>query len=697
MTLRKINVVFLSVCSFFFISCSNSLYDAVKEETAAMCAADVEVSESRPCIDRFSNLIIKFDKSMDVSSLSMSGSLAESKSSITWSTRNNKNDTLSLCTSSGWQADSKLSSCTGSLVLQVKDTDGWNAKNFTWTPDILDGIVYVSTTGVDKDSAAGSSVHPFASLMYAMRAINALYPSTAATIKMTKGSFFCYTDYSASHSLQINSPLTIKGGYPLDSWDEQTDIQTIINSTYGVGFFSTIFISGNVDVELNNLNVGAASGYFTIGDTMLSQTTALYIQQEANVKTIDCSFSNSVSTDNDNIFIVFISDNCELTMEDSDVALIDKGGRINIAVFVASETGVLKIKNSDISVGHTSLSGYTGSEAVYAIFNEGKTDINNSLISFSASTTALQVAVQNQTNSLCISNSVINVTQSYETEDDTKLVCVFNSEGSTAELKNTTISCKTKANGGYAVDNYYGTLNVEECDVSVEQTTSTDYLSIAKSIYGIFSVAKDESKTEILNNNITISANNKNENSVVYLSSVKQSKISENKIYVSAKNSSESQNGIYLYKCTDADIESNTVYSKSCIDFNGINNFYSTGTSVLSNIFYLTNADLSSTSEQLLCCVYLFGSSSIKSIISNCNNNIFIGDNDKTSICSWGCYCISSTITNLNNNQFADLTYLYKDKTLDTTYFPADISTLNSCDFAESNVYYDDPSSIQGL
>jgi hypothetical protein len=337
-------------------SCSNALYTAAKNETAAYNAAEIKMYyPNRACIDKTSILSIYFGESMDPTTLSYSGSLSTNIKTYSWASKDSANDVLILYPENEWQRDDTLGQVTGSLYINAKNLEGWPCSTIAWTPEILDGVVYVDTTnGYDSDTNGGSEDSPFKSLKYAMRAIDNIYTdgttvkSTTAEIRMAGGSYSSETDVSC---IYITSPLTIKGGYKPGDWtinDPSLYRTTILGEKNNA--MATITIDNDVTVTLENLLINTSQN-----DADSENPTALVIYNSLtstlNIK--NCTLDSECASGYKDYYITSIVSKGPLSVDSSTIIL---AANEDVTAIGISATSDATITNSTFTISdHTTV------------------------------------------------------------------------------------------------------------------------------------------------------------------------------------------------------------------------------------------------------------------------------------------------------------------------------------------------------
>lgn len=368
-------VIFL--LSFLLFTCEDFVvYSSIRNEIANNRTVLVsEFYPSKPCIDASSPFKIVFEKSMSPDTLEYSGSLAQNVSSVTWTTTNLINDTVTFTSSSKWQPDETLGEETGSLYIIICDAEGWPCCDISWTPEILDKIIYLkkdsSITSSEDISGGGSKSKPFVTMIGAMRAVNALYPETAAEVHITEGVFDSYTDEG---NIKITSPLTIKGCYSLENWNlrdlEKKETAFLCKTS---GNYLGMFVLDSKGIVLDGLSING-------NPSMFSEKRVVSIiadsNSESKIKNCDIKCYSS-SYEDYMACAITCYEKSSIELYDSDISVITESN----GSYVFCSVGNCIIDNCKISASSSSV---TSDAKVYGLQVNPSAIITNNTIKLSS-------------------------------------------------------------------------------------------------------------------------------------------------------------------------------------------------------------------------------------------------------------------------------------------------------------------------
>jgi len=422
-------------------SCTNPLRAAAEHEAAALKASDSTIAPFEACIDSKSGITVRFEKSAAPGTLVLSGSMAKDVSKATWSKTTYENDTLVLTPTVSWTADPAAGGTTGSLMIEVKDTEGWPCKKIEWRPEILDHVIYVNADrGADCDTGSGSAAKPFKSLRYAMRAIKLLYPASAAEIRLSAGFHDAQTDDGA---IKITSSLTLRGGYSPDDWSKRDIGKYATNLGYpaSLSYYGVVVIDGASGVVLDGLTIDPAK---TVSSAGIRSSTCVFIGNSSSAVIRDCRIINHFGND---LYAGRAIAQCEdstLQVEDTTIDVlavaadsfgISSAGKLSISgctitikdlykANIHSISGIEAKSDATIDDCSISMAGYANAN-IYGVTISGMNDgpighiascmitIGNELSSLALSQTGVFVSDMNipdsQTEKFLIERNVISI------------------------------------------------------------------------------------------------------------------------------------------------------------------------------------------------------------------------------------------------------------------------------------------------
>lgn len=320
----RIKTILIVACVLFlFTTCDNfSVYESIRNEIASDRNVSV-VSDgyypTQPCIDASDSVKIILEKSLDVSTIKCSGSLADSAKTITFETTNKTNDTVILTPKTKWAADLTLGNTTASFYLKSNDIDGWPCVDITWTPEIIDKVIYVSSdTGMDNPTGSGSATKPFKNLIYALGIVYNLYLNKEVfegyEIHLAQGSY--YAQYECDTYYSIVKPVAIKGGYSKDDWNlrDPTTYMSLIGAITARENIGTFMLENAKGVTLDGLQIIKPENDF-------ENEIVLVIGLNSEVNINNCIISgNSDNT----IYGIVVTEKSSLIIKDSEIIVQSK-------------------------------------------------------------------------------------------------------------------------------------------------------------------------------------------------------------------------------------------------------------------------------------------------------------------------------------------------------------------------------------
>ena len=171
-------------------------------------------------------IVITFSESMDTGTLVLGGTMASESGGSAWSTTTTTDDTLTLSPSTEWNEGSGRT-----LTIDAKDRAGNPLLTLSLTYNVLSTVVYVSTSGDDKNP--GTADLPKLSIKAAIELAASL--DTTVEVHVAAGTYD--VSYQSGNHVMIMEGISIFGGYsPLD-WNDRNpnSYQTIIKDQSELG------------------------------------------------------------------------------------------------------------------------------------------------------------------------------------------------------------------------------------------------------------------------------------------------------------------------------------------------------------------------------------------------------------------------------------------------------------------------------
>jgi hypothetical protein len=166
-------------------------------------------------ITQTTQIVITFNRPMNTVSLSLTGLMASESNGGVWSTVTNTNDKLTVTATTSWTVGSSRT-----LTINCNDTIGTPMTTLNLSYGVLDGNVYVKTTG--NDSNPGTQTQPKLTIQAAINLADALY--TTANVKVAQGTY--------NDTITMANGVSIYGGYSSASWGvrlAQTYVSSVIS------------------------------------------------------------------------------------------------------------------------------------------------------------------------------------------------------------------------------------------------------------------------------------------------------------------------------------------------------------------------------------------------------------------------------------------------------------------------------------
>lgn len=180
---------------------------------------------------------IRFNKSMNTSTLSLGGTMSSETDSGAWTSTTYSNDTVTLNPIGNWSKGSGKT-----LTVDAQDFTGNNLISpYSLTYHILDSVIYVKTTG--NDTYPGTQTQPKKTIQNAIDSADELF--TTAEVHVAEGTYWQSGTISlliqSSAGLIIKSGISIYGGYSSTDWNNRnpsTYITNIKDSSTTDGYFA---------------------------------------------------------------------------------------------------------------------------------------------------------------------------------------------------------------------------------------------------------------------------------------------------------------------------------------------------------------------------------------------------------------------------------------------------------------------------
>ena len=185
-------------------------------------------------------IVITFNESMDISALSLGGTMALEDDGGVWSTNSYTNDRLTISATNTWTGGSGKT-----LTIDVEDIAGnpiSMALNLSY--DILNGIVYVRDSD-GNNANPGTTDLPKKTIQAAINLADSLY--TTAKVHVAEGTY--NVSYQSGTHVVMKEGISIYGGYSLSNWnnkDPNTYTTTIQDTSTSGVINQAIAMGGNV-------------------------------------------------------------------------------------------------------------------------------------------------------------------------------------------------------------------------------------------------------------------------------------------------------------------------------------------------------------------------------------------------------------------------------------------------------------------
>lgn len=193
---------------FTLCICRNPMGNTIWEVVDSFSKPKYIVSpENGEGISQTTSITIQFSESMDTDYCIISGTMAEERGDVIWSSKDAPHDTLTISPgSSNWSVGSNKT-----LVIDCKDLDD-NVAAISLTYGVLDGNVYVRQKDGD-DRFPGTKTKPKATIQAAVDLAERYYEE--ANVNVAQG------DYEIDTPVSLSKSISLFGGFSEDDWDDR--------------------------------------------------------------------------------------------------------------------------------------------------------------------------------------------------------------------------------------------------------------------------------------------------------------------------------------------------------------------------------------------------------------------------------------------------------------------------------------------
>ena len=279
--LISLKATFLFLIAWVLIpACKSPFLETIEDVVSDYSTPAAEIDfEDGSGIAPNTEIIITYTESMDTSTLELDGVLGDESDGGSWSEDAYADDTLTIAPGSAWSTGSGKD-----LEVTCSDLEGYPV-TLSVTYGVLDGVVYVRTTGSDDNP--GTSDLPKATLHEAVATAELVY--STAEVRVAEGTY----QYAAP--VTIDKEISLSGGYSATDWlvfetdedwaitgDNSSSYPTILKSLYT----STGVLGEQPYLVLFNNTPGTPvlSGFEFVGNTGEGSTAMLVNNSDAVIR-----------------------------------------------------------------------------------------------------------------------------------------------------------------------------------------------------------------------------------------------------------------------------------------------------------------------------------------------------------------------------------------------------------------------------